>query len=306
MTPTNVFEDSVGKRESLVQFGMPMLGTTGAYYTFPTPQLQAIRDHGSIPVLAWSTMKSGDYSNPDTTLRAINAGRHDDGIRAFAQAAAAWGKPFFLRFNWEMNGDWFPWAENANGNKPGDYVAAWRHVHNLFARAGATNATWVWCPHAATTPRLGPLARYYPGNRYVDWTCLDGFNWGKNRINPRPWASFDEIFASSYDTIVNELAPSKPMLLGEMASGGRAHAKATWIDQMFEVLRSKYRRIRGLIWFEQIDRGVRWPIETAPAVTDAFSRGIGQPGFKANAYSTLGGPKVMPPIDPAQPVPRNP
>jgi hypothetical protein len=168
-------------------------------------------------------------------------------------------------------------------------------VHDIFTQVGALNATWVWCPYVSSKPELGPLARYYPGGEYVDWTCLDGFNWGKNGVNPQPWTSFDKIFGPSYRTIVNKLAPNKPMLLGEMASGGAARAKATWIDDMFEVLRTKYRRIRGLIWFEQIDRGVQWPIETAPSVISAFSRGIHQLGFKRNLYSTLTGPKVMPP-----------
>ena len=108
-----------------------------------------------------------------------------------------------------MNGDWFPWAENANGNQPGDYVAAWRHVHDIFTSVGATNATWVWCPYVDATPKLGPLARYYPGDDYVDWTCLDGFNWGNNGVNPQPWTSFDKIFGPSYRTIVNKLAPDK-------------------------------------------------------------------------------------------------
>ena len=74
------------------------------------------------------------------------AGRYDEYIREFAEEARAWGHPFFLRFNWEMNGDWFPWSEGVNGNPSGEYVAAWRHVHDIFAAVGATNVTWVWCP----------------------------------------------------------------------------------------------------------------------------------------------------------------
>jgi hypothetical protein len=64
---------------------------------------------------------------------------------------------------------------------------------------------------------------------------------------------------------------------------------------MFVQLRTKYRRIRGLIWFEQIDRGVQWPIESSPAVTKAFRRGIRQPGFKTNHYAALSGAPIAPP-----------
>ena len=76
-----------------------------------------------------------------------------------------------------------PLGEGANGNKPGEYVAAWRHVHDIFAAAGATNATWVWCPYADVTPQPAPSPSYYPGDAYVDWTCLDGYNWANNRAN---------------------------------------------------------------------------------------------------------------------------
>ena len=33
---------------------------------------------------------------------------------------------------------------------------------------------------------------------------------------------------------------------------------------MFKMLATKYRRIRGLVWFDQVDRGIDWPLETAP------------------------------------------
>ncbi len=312
MSAVSHFEGMVGKGLSLLEFAAPFAdcGTDPcSFYRFPTYEMQTIRSYGAIPFFSWGSQSvpvPGDLNEPAFQLADIAAGAYDGYIHRFAEGARDWGHPFFLRFNWEMNGDWFPWAENANGNQPGDYVAAWRRVHDIFSAVGATNTTWVWCPYVNATPKLGPLARYFPGTAYVDWTCLDGFNWAKNGVNPQPWTSFDDIFGPSYRTIVDKLAPDKPMLLGEMASGGRAHAKAKWIDDMFEVLRTKYRRIRGLIWFEQIDRGVQWPIESAPSVTRAFSRGIRQRGFKPNDYSTLGGPKVVAPIDPARPAPRNP
>ena len=301
MSAVNHFEGLTGKGLSLLEFAAPFADCTASpcsFYKFPTYEMQTIRNYGAIPFFSWgsqSTPVPGDLNEPAFQLADITAGDYDGYIREFAEGATAWGHPFFLRFDWEMNGDWFPWAENANGNQPDDYVNAWRHVHDIFTEVGATNATWVWCPYVDATPKLGPLARYYPGDEYVDWTGLDGFNWAKNGVNPRPWTSFDKIFGPSYNTIVNKLAPGKPMILAEMASGGSGRAKATWINQMFEHLRAKYRRIRGLIWFEQVDRGVQWPLETAPAVTTAFSRGISPRGFKDNDYSTLTGSKVMPP-----------
>ncbi len=147
-------------------------------------------------------------------------GHHDAYIREFAEAAKAWGHPFFLRFNWEMNGNWFRWSEGVNGNQAGEYVAAWRHVHDIFTQVGATNATWVWCPNVDPESKLHDLASLYPGDEYVDWTGLDGYNWGTNPARPDRWRSFDDLFKSTYDRITETIAPGKPLIISEVGSLG--------------------------------------------------------------------------------------
>jgi mannan endo-1,4-beta-mannosidase len=302
MSAVGRFTELTAKAPSLLEFAAPFADCSKSpctYFRFPRFEMETIRSYGAIPFFSWGSQSipvPGDLRLPDFQLADIAAGVHDAYIAEFAAGARDWGHPFFLRFDWEMNGNWFPWGEYANGNQPGQFVPAWRRVHDIFTAVGATNATWVWCPYAhATKQPFGPLGRYYPGNAYVDWTCLDGFNWASNGVNPQPWRSFDEIFDRSYRTITEKLAPSKPMLLAEMASGGKAREKSEWIDEMFLQLRTKYRRIRGLIWFEQIDRGVQWPIESSPAATKAFRRGIRQPGFKTNHYAALSGSPIAPP-----------
>jgi hypothetical protein len=301
MSAVSHFEGMVGKGLSLIEFAAPFADCGASPctpYKFPAFEMNTIRDYGAIPFFSWGSQSvpvPDDLDEPAFQLADVVNGTYDNYIREFAEGAKAWGHPFFLRFDWEMNGNWFPWAEDANGNNPGEYVAAWRHVHDIFTQVGATNATWVWCPYVNSSPQMRPLASFYPGDEYVDWTSLDGFNWASNGVNPAPWTAFDKIFSGSYRTITKKIAPSKPMILAEMASGGKGHAKATWIDDMFKSLRTKYPRVRGLIWFEQVDRGVQWPLETAPSVTQAFSRGIHQRGFKNNAFSTLEAPKVTPP-----------
>ena len=69
-------------------------------------------------------------------------------------------------------------SEQANGNRPGEYVAAWRHVHDIFTSVGANDVTWVWCPNVDPDHKMQSLGSLYPGDAYVDWTCLDGYNWG--------------------------------------------------------------------------------------------------------------------------------
>jgi mannan endo-1,4-beta-mannosidase len=53
--------------------------------------------------------------------------------------------PIALSFGHEFNGNWYPWG--TTGTTAADFVAAWQHVHDLFAAAGATNVIWIWDPN---------------------------------------------------------------------------------------------------------------------------------------------------------------
>jgi hypothetical protein len=301
MSAVTAFEQLAGKPLSLIQFAQPFADCSGSpcrLLGFPAPEADKIRAYGAIPILSWASQSIPaplDLNQPDFQLSDVLAGRYDAFIRRFAEEARDWGHPFFLRFNWEMNGDWFAWHEGVNGNQPGEGIAVWRHVHDIFSSVGAANATWVWCPYADAPGRYPPVGRFYPGDAYVDWTCLDGYNWAKNSVNPHPWRSFDAIFRSTYRAIVRRVARSKPMMLAEMASGGRSRAKAKWVLNMFRQLPTRYRRIRALVWFEQVDRGVQWPIANSPLVVRAFAHGVRHRAFKGNFYAGLAEEPIRPP-----------
>jgi Glycosyl hydrolase family 26 len=300
MAAVSSFESTMSKGLSTIQFGVPFADCSVSpcsFYDFPSQEMEAIRRYGALPFLSWSSQATPwvmGEPEPDFQLSDVISGTYDSYIRGFAEAARAWGHPYFMRFNWEPNGDWFPWGEAANGNQPGEYVTAWRHVHDIFAAVGATNTTWVWCPYI-DSHKFAPLASFYPGDEYVDWTCLDGYNWAKARVNPAPWKSFDQIFAGSYHQVVTRIAPTKPMVLGEIASSGGGGAKAEWIRNMFRSLRTKFRRVRGLIWFDQVQQGVSWPLENSPIVTRAFAAGLSQHPFRANKFGALSTTPIPPP-----------
>jgi hypothetical protein len=304
MSGVSAFEQVTGKGLSLIEFSMPFYDCTVSPCNplpFPTEEMNAVRSYGAIPVLGWGSdsIPVADPpalpTQPDFELREVIAGRYDTYIREFAEAARNWGSGFFLRFNWEMNGDWFPWGAGVNNSQPGEYVAAWRHVHDIFTQVGATNATWVWCPYAEVKRKFAPLAPLYPGNSYVDWTCMDGFNWAENTTNPHPWRSFSAIFESTYLKLTKRIAPGKPIMLAELASTGDPKAKAKWIRNMFKSLATGFRGIRALIWFNQVDRNVDWPLDTSAPAARAFARGIRPPAFKANGYAGGSAGPVPPP-----------
>src|SRR6476659_756036 len=73
----------------------------------------------------------------------------------------------------------------------------------------------------------------------------------------------------TYRKITKRIAPSKPMILAEIASTGSPKSKSKWIRDMFKMLATKYRSIRALIWFNQVDRNIDWPLDTSPAAASA-------------------------------------
>ena len=292
------FEGMAGKPLSLVHFMAPFAQCSSSdcsYYDFPTKEMEGIRQHGSIPFFSWSSQSiPSSLDEPNFQLSDVISGAHDAYIREWATEAKEWGHPFFLRFNWEMNGNWFPWSEGVNGNQAGEYVAAWRHVHDIFTAVGATNATWVWCPNVDPEGKMQNLAQLYPGDDYVDWTGLDGYNWGTNPAKPDRWRTFDQLYDSTYDKIVDTIAPAKPMVIGEVGSTEYGGSKAAWIEEMLSELPTDYPQIRGLLWFEKFDDGMDWPIETSASATSAFAAGIQNPAYLGDSFASIGPGTIQP------------
>jgi hypothetical protein len=290
------FEAMGEKGLSLVNFFAPFANCASSpcsFYRFPSSAIEAIREHGAIPVFSWSSQSiPSSLNEPNFQLSDVLAGTYDSYIRQFAEEARDWGHPFFLRFNWEMNGNWFPWSEGVNGNQSGEFVAAWRHVHDIFTAVGATNVTWVWCPNIDPAGKLQDLASLYPGNEYVDWTGLDGYNWGPKKGG---WTSFDHLYRTTYATIAESVAPGKPLLIGEMGSTESGGSKASWISEALTAIPSEYPQVRGVLWFDKFDDGMDWPIETSGSATEAFANGIENSAYRTNSYAGLNASPIPPP-----------
>jgi mannan endo-1,4-beta-mannosidase len=296
MGAVSKFESMAGKGVSLVNFFGPFANCASkcSFYKFPTEPMESIRQHGSIPVYSWSSQSiPSSLNEPDFQLSDVIAGNFDSYIREFAEDARDWGHPFFLRFNWEMNGNWFPWSEGVNGNQSGEFVAAWRHVHDIFTAVGASNVSWVWCPNVDPGNKLAnSIASDYPGDQYVDWTGLDGYNWGPAQGG---WTSFSHLYDSTYHAITDTIAPSKPLLIGEMGSTEKGGSKASWISEALAEIPTAFPKIRAMLWFDTFDDGMDWPIETSSSATSAFAAGIQAPAYQSNSYANLPPSAIAPP-----------
>jgi hypothetical protein len=237
------FEAISQKKMSIIHWGQPWMMPDGSWGEFQTGYFDNVRNHGSIPMLNWGSQRLGAGINQaDFQLRDIYNGTYDTYIARWAADAKNWGHPFFLYFDHEMNGWWTPWGEGktdtgaiVNGNSPGDYVLAWRHVHDIFTAVGATNVSWVWAPnHTSTSSRYPALSTLYPGDAYVDWTGLSVYNKYNTWAGLNPLLTGSEgmtWFRNSYNDIL-ALAPNKPIMLAQWASiesGDGGAQKAAWI-----------------------------------------------------------------------------
>ncbi|MDQ6614878.1 MAG: hypothetical protein M3083_09045 [Actinomycetota bacterium] len=297
MRSAGTFESHAGKGMSLLEWGQDWYecSTTCGLRPFRADLMSAARSRGYIPVLSWgSYAEKAGVNQRAYSLKAILSGEYDRFIRKWALGAKNWGHPFLLRFDWEMNTHSVPYSQASNGNQPGQFTAMWRHVHDIFEQVGATNATWVWCPNVEYPGSL-PLTTLYPGDGYVDWTCLDGYNWGTNPNRPgSTWQSFTTVFGTSYDQ-VSQLAPTKPMLIGETAASEYGGSKAAWIsDALGPNLLTRFPAVKGLVWFNKDADNMDWIIETSASARAAFASAIAAPVFAGSRFAGLATGKVLP------------
>jgi hypothetical protein len=273
-TVWNSFESHAAKKVSVVHFGQPF--PTGA--AFDASPFNMTYARGAIPLVSYAL----------TDLTGLKNGAYDAKITTWAQGVKAWGKPFWLRFNWEMNGTWYSYGSQSKTN-PQLYVDAWRHFHDVVARAGANNATWTFCPNIEFSGST-PIASLYPGDAYVDWNCMDGYNFGTNVLKPSGQRSFYSLFKPTYDRLLS-IAPTKPIMIAETASTEFGASKAAWITDALKQLPSNFPRIRGITWFNWNinENGGRWdwPIESSSSSQSAFAAGIANSYFKPNNYALL-------------------
>jgi beta-mannanase len=235
---------------------------------FDPRQAAAVAARGSVPDIAWEPWDSSrplGTAQPAFRLSGIIRGAHDAYIERWAREIAAYKRPVMLRFAQEMNGRWYPWSEAANGNRPGQFVRAWRHVHAIFVAAGASNVRWVWSPVAGDV-----RAEQYPGPGVVDIVGLSGFVAGKSVFGGR-WRSFAGTFGPSLNA-VHALAPGKPISLAEIAVAQVGGNKAAWIAGMFQEVQ-RHPDIRSIVWFN-VRKEADWRIESSRSAEHAFAAGL--------------------------------
>ena len=250
-------------------------GWSGSSQMFPAAIDRWDVAHGRIPLISWE----------GTDLNSINSGSQDSVIKARARRVKSFGHRVFISWGYEMNGDWNSWSGIRNNSPgrtdgPAKFVSAWRRIHKIFTKVGATNATWVWTPNDRDVPSAAwnHWTRYYPGDDYVDWVGVDGYNWGTLK-SWSTWTPFSSLFRGIY----RDYSRRKPIMVHETGSAEHGGDKGKWISGMWTTLVYRYPAIKAIVW---MDCGPDWKIETSGSSVASFKRMANSPFFRQRRDTT--------------------
>ena len=261
---------------------------------------------GKIPMLTWYPSTSQVEKTPLDICKRIYSGLFDDYLKSCCQAMANFindskidpvlGNPkIYIRFAHEMNYKNHVYSSNTN-----DFIKMWKYVYNYVrnfesssnkTQLSKDNVLFVFCPGNFTSEAF-PFELYYPGDDYVEWKGLDGYNWGG-----KAWQHFDEIFMP-YLVRMNKLS-SLPLSICEFGTTAKiinkqnkveynSDAKREWIRNAYDWLSkldniNKY-NIRMSIYYNlsrnnDIDSGIFIPNKT--------KKGMSSLNYETNNYNTL-------------------
>ncbi|WP_327000888.1 glycoside hydrolase family 26 protein [Dactylosporangium sp. NBC_01737] len=243
---------------------------------FPVDEARMLWRRGIMPHYTWEPWDTalGPDDPAQIHLQDVIDGSWDAYITARAREFAAVRLPILVRWGHEFNGNWYPWGIANNNADPSLYVRAYRHVHDLVVAAGARNVQWVWAFNNGSSPdaAYNDPARAYPGDGYVDWVGIDGYNWGFGPSwDPAGdhWTTFTATFDAAYAK-ARAVAPGKPVMIGEFASTEDGGDKAQWLKDMDTTLRSgAYPDLRLLTYFD-LTKEEAWSPNSSPAALAAF------------------------------------
>ncbi len=278
-------------------------------------QSTLIHEAGSTPMISWMPI---DLSNPEANLLPEIIDGHWDfyldswanSLVSFVEQYSSEEQPYLLlRFGHEFNGNWYPYA-----NHPDLYKSSWRYIYDRFETAGANQyIQWIWSVNNFSSDDYNDVTQYYPGDDIVDWTSIDGYNWGSNYIWS-DWMDFTSTFGPAYNTLIDNY-PDKPVIIAEMSSAepfdtpdaqwgqfgddsDALESKDVWMKVALQQIESDFTAVRAVVLFNE-NKELSW------SLNEIESTGLS--GFNDSLSSShfVGSMDDLYLSDEAEPVPDN-
>jgi len=233
------FTKSTGVKPDLVSY------YSGWYEPFKTTFAVAAARQGAVPLV--------QIDPEGISVASIVSGQYDAYLTTYAQDVRAYHHPVILSFGHEMNGYWYSWGYQ--NTPPAVFVAAWRHIVDLFRAQGARNVTWLWTINIihkrARVPSPGP---WWPGSSYVNWVGIDGYYYNNSN-------TFANLFGPTIAAV--RALTHDPMLIAETAILPAANQRAKIAD-LFAGIRLY--DLLGFVWFDSV-HVFDWRLSDAGAVS---------------------------------------
>jgi len=249
--------------------------------------LRSISSNGWTPIISSNPyfFEGCEKQDDESLYKTIASGSCDEFLREVAQNLRSYKKPIFLRFAWEMNLPDMYWSVDKTHSTPADFRAAWRHFHDIMEEESADNVLWVLSFNTSSA-KTTPYRDLYPGDSYVDWVAIDGYNWG-NTHDWSAWTDFNGVFRNSYNELI--ALTDKPVMLSEVNSAptGTGGDKARWLHDMLAVqIPAKFPGVSAFVFFnEEKSAGekVDWRMEISDAYTSVLKKDL-QLSFYKSVY----------------------
>lgn len=264
------FEKEAGRKPAMIMWYQDWA------QSFPRSACDNARLYGAVPQIVWEPWYWGEMER--IKLDNITNGEWDEYIRSWAKDIKAYGYPVFLRVGHEFNIEGYPWGVINNGKDPKKYIAAYRRVVDIFKKEGTKNVKWIWCFMNFSFPDE-PWNDYeaaYPGDDYVDWIGIDGYNWGTTQ-SWSDWQTFKFLFRDQARRMM-KLHPTKPIMVAEFGCAEKGGDKAAWIKSMPFDLKSSMKNIKSINWFD-IRKETDWRITSSEKSLAAFKAIMKDPFF---------------------------
>lgn len=218
-------------------------------------------------------------ASPDKCWSDIASGALDADLHRHAANFKAFGRRMFFSFDIEpetRDGACNP--SNALAGPPAAFVAAWRHVKDVFDADGVTNLVYVWNVVGSDAPLS---YSFYPGDAYVDWIAWDPYNWFT--CHRSPWASFGDKVQPFYSWLQRHGLARKPFMLAEYGSvenPADPSAKPDWFADIPSTLQHRLPNLKAIVYFNGLDApsSCTFRLDSSVASLAAFAR-LGQDSY---------------------------
>ena len=220
---------------NFVDVGMSHDGIS--YYLEET--LEDIWGRRRVPMVMLQPAIEEDGETSSEVNRHIAEGEHDELFETWADEFAAWihaeeyPRRAYINFAPEFNGDWSPWSPAVGDTDETDFVEMWRRVHDMFTDVGLDNEhiQWVWAIDTST--RGVDVPSCYPGDGYVNWVGIHGYNWQRWGRWMSPAEHYDRVLETARSITDRPIAFTEFATSAQVEDGYDPGRKSEWISDAY-------------------------------------------------------------------------